>query len=249
MHPPVIYKQTGGSAMKKTALITGASRGIGAETARLLARDGWKVIISYLNSEKEALALSAEIGAAAVRADVADKEQVRRMFHESGGVDLLVNNAGIALEQMFGDTSVEDWQRLFAVNVDGVFHCCQAALPHMIRQKSGRIINVSSIWGITGASCEVAYSATKAAVIGLTKALAKELGPSGICVNCVAPGVIGTDMNASLPESAMEMLKEETPLGRIGTARDVAETICFLASDAAAFITGQIISPNGGIVI
>ena len=150
---------------------------------------------------------------------------------------------------MFQDITEDSWRELFAVNVNGVFHCCQCALPHMLSQKSGRIVTISSIWGMTGASCESAYSASKAAVIGLTKALAKELGPSGICVNCVAPGVIETEMNAALGRAVLEELREETPLGVLGKPEDIAETVAFLASPAARFITGQVISPNGGFVV
>ena len=244
--------------MKKTALITGASRGIGRATAQLLAQNGWQVAVNYNRSKSGAYSLVTELtmeglDAIAVRAAVSDRAQVESMVQEVnsrfGGVDLLVNNAGIARQRLFTDVSVEEWQHMFDVNVTGMFHCCQCVLPQMIRRHSGKIINVSSVWGITGASCEVAYSATKAAVIGLTRALAKEVGPSSIQVNCIAPGVIDTDMNENLDEQALSALKEETPLGVIGTPLDIAHAILFLASEQANFITGQVLSPNGGFLI
>ena len=189
----------------------------------------------------------------AVHADVSDAAQVRTMVQRVnevfGHIDILVNNAGIAQSKLFTELAADDWDAMFDVNVKGVFHCCQSVLPGMISRKKGCIINVSSIWGLVGASCEVHYSAAKAAVIGLTKALAKEMGPSGIRVNAVAPGVIETDMIAGLDRQTREALKEETPLCRIGTAEDVAQTIRFLASEGAGFVTGQVISPNGGFVI
>lgn len=233
----------------KTALVTGASRGIGAETARVLSREGWSVIINYNKSEKEALKLAEELNASAVKADVSDLRQVRDMFEKAGPVDLLVNNAGIAHYGLFTDTSEETWRRLFAVNVDGVYNCCWCALPHMIREKQGCIINISSIWGVRGASCEVAYSAAKAAVIGFTKALAKEVGPSGIRVNCVAPGVVETDMLSGFTAEDRARLAYETPLGRLGTPQEVAELIAFLASGKARFITGQVITIDGGFAV
>ena len=235
--------------MSKKALITGASRGIGAECARRLHADGWEVYINYNNSEEKAEVLAKELGAVAVKADVSDFISVARMFEAVGGVDLLVCNAGIAKQQLFTDMTPADWRRVFAVNVDGVFNCCRCAVPYMVHKKSGNIITVSSIWGQTGASCEVAYSASKAAVIGFTKALAKELGPSGIRVNCVCPGVIDTDMNANLSESDLDALRDETPLCSIGTPSDIAETVRFLASDSAKFITGQVLAVNGGMYI
>ena len=235
--------------MEKTALVTGASRGIGRACAIALAEDGYRVVVNYVHSEAAARALAEEIGGMAVRADVSDQKQVNRLFDESGGVDVLVCNAGIALSKLFTETSDDEWRRIFDVNVGGVKHCCQAALPYMIRQKSGSIVTVSSVWGIAGASCESAYSASKAAVIGLTKSLARELGPSGINVNCVAPGVIETQMNACLPRTVMDALREETPLGVIGRPEDVAALVRFLVSDEARFITGQVISPNGGFLI
>lgn len=172
--------------------------------------------------------------------------QIERLY---GGVDILINNAGVAQQKLFTDITAEDWAAMIGVNLTGVFHCTQAALPYMIRQKRGSIVNVSSIWGLCGASCEVHYSAAKAGVIGLTKALAKELGPSHITVNCVAPGVIDTEMNGGLDSEALAALAEETPLGRIGTAEEVAESVWFLAGGGAPFLTGQVIQPNGGIVI
>lgn len=237
----------------KTVLITGASRGIGAETARIFAENGYRVIINYNKSKDAALSLAEEIGARAICADVSKQSDVCEMFNqienEFSGVDILVNNAGIAQAKLFSDITEEEWDKMFSVNVKGMFNCTKAALSYMINKKSGKIINISSIWGIAGASCEVHYSASKAAVIGFTKALAKELGPSGITVNAVAPGVIMTDMCASLSEEDIEALKEETPTGKTGTPRDIAETILFLASSGGDFLTGQIISPNGGIVI
>ena len=245
--------------MGKTALVTGASRGIGRAVAEALAREGWKVAVNYCSSREKAEQLTeylkSQYGAAAfaVQADVSDPAQVERMFsdveRELGGGDLLVNNAGIASQKLFTDISPEEWDRLFAVDVRGVFLCCRAALPHMIHWKKGSIINISSIWGVTGASCEVHYSAAKAAVIGLTKALAKEVGPSGIRVNCIAPGVIDTEMNGHLSPETMEELREETPLECIGTPEDIAQAVLFLASPGAQFITGQVLGVNGGFLI
>ncbi len=233
----------------KTALITGASRGIGAACARALASDGWRVVINYNTSADEAEKLARETGGIAIQADVSDMTQVENMFSVSGNVDLLVCNAGIALQKLVTDTSRSEWDRIFSVNVTGVFNCCKAALPHMIRNHAGKIITVSSMWGITGASCECAYSASKAAVIGFTKALAKEVGPSNIQVNCIAPGVIDTDMNSALSPETIEELCDETPLTRIGTPEDIAALAVFLASEKADFITGQVISSNGGFLI
>ena len=237
----------------KTVLITGGSRGIGAATARRFAAAGYRVAINYNRSEREALKLAEELGGTAVRADVGDPDQVQEMvdnvLDKFCQLDILVCNAGIAQQKLFGDLTNEDWKKIFTVNVEGVFYTIRAALPHMLHRKAGRIVTVSSMWGQVGGSCEVAYSASKAAVIGLTKALAKEIGPSGITVNCVAPGVIATEMNAGLSTEALEALRNETPLESIGKPEDVAESIFFLASDAARFITGQTLAPNGGLII
>ena len=244
--------------MSETVLITGASRGIGAETARLFAERGWSVGLHYHRARDRAEALAGRLAAlgAEVRlyqADVADRAQVDRMaadfLADFGHIDALVCSAGVARQELFTDTTEEAWRALMAVDLDGVFRCCQAALPDMLRRKAGRIVAVSSMWGQVGASCEVAYSAAKAGVIGLTKALAKELGPSGITVNAVAPGVIDTEMNAGLSPEDRAALAEETPLGRLGTAREAAEAIWFLVSEAGAFFTGQVLAPNGGFVI
>lgn len=237
----------------KTVLITGGSRGIGAATARKFAQEGYRVAINYNHSQAEAEALADELGGIALQGDVSNPQEmasvVDNVLEIFCQLDILVCNAGVAQQKLFGDLTDEDWRHMFAVNVDGTFHAIRAVLPHFIHNKAGRIVTVSSMWGQIGGSCEVAYSATKAAVIGLTKALAKEVGPSGITVNCVAPGVIATDMNSNLTTQDLDSLKEETPLETIGTPEDVANSIFFLASDAAAFITGQVLSPNGGLVI
>ena len=232
----------------KRVLITGASRGIGAACARLFAKSGSDVIINYNNSKEEALRLAREIGAETIRADVSSSAQVDDMFKAAGEVNILVNNAGISGFYMLDAMSDDEWNKMIGVNLNGVFYCTRAVLPQMLRRKSGAIVNVSSMWGICGSSCEAAYSASKAGVIGLTKALAKEVGPSGIRVNCVAPGAIDTDMNKKLGGDAIKELCEETPLGRLGSPEEVARAILFLADDDG-FITGQVLSPNGGLVI
>lgn len=244
--------------MSGTVIVTGASRGIGKACALAFGKNGADVIVNYTRSKEKAEELCEDISKLGGRAlpfcaDVADRKAVDEMIafaHSNfGSITTLVNNAGIAEQIMFCDITEEKWDRMFAVDVKGVYNCIQAALPDMIHNKSGRIINISSMWGITGASCEVHYSAAKAAVIGMTKALAKELGPSGITVNAIAPGVISTEMNGNISEEIMSELKEETPVGRIGTPEDIAETALFLASPKASFITGEVISVNGGFVI
>ena len=243
---------------RKTVLITGASRGIGAETARIFAEKGYAVGVNYRNSKEKAESLATELRGLGVpvklyHADVSRRDQVDRMVEDFlgdfGRMDVLVCNAGIARQELFTDVTESAWREMLGVNLDGVFHCCQAALPDMIRRKAGKIITLSSMWGQVGASCEVAYSAAKAGVIGLTKALAKEVGPSGVTVNCVAPGVIETEMNGLLSQETKDALAEETPLERMGTPRDVAEAIWFLASEAGSFFTGQVLAPNGGFII
>lgn len=243
---------------RRTVLITGASGGIGQETARRFAQAGYAVAVHYYRGEAAAMQLVKELTdagheAIAVYADVRDAQSVAVMvdnvLDKFCQLDNLVCNAGVAWQGLFGDMTSEEWRNLFAVNVDGVFHCCKAVIPHFIHRKAGKILTVSSMWGQVGASCEVAYSASKAAVIGLTKALAKELGPSGITVNCVAPGVIDTPMNGHLSPETLESLREETPLGRVGTPGDVAESLLFLASPAGDFLTGQVLAPNGGLII
>lgn len=240
------------------ALITGASGGIGAAAAREFVRRGWGVALHYHRGEEKAEALARELADAGVpvmtvRADVSDGEQVRKMvdnvLEKFCQLDILVCNAGCSHVGLLSDIDEEEWRHLFAVNVDGVYHCCRAVLPHFIHRKSGNIVTVSSMWGQVGASCEAAYSATKGAVIALTKALAKELGPSQIRVNCVAPGTIDTEMNRHLSAEELAALAEETPLERIGRPEEVARAIAFLASDEASFITGQVLAPNGGMVI
>ncbi len=245
--------------MEKTVLITGASRGIGAATARLFAQNGWTVGINYNASEQAARNLADEIAAFGGKAvlfqgDVSQSEQaadvVARAEREFGVLDALVCNAGVALpQQLLTDTTDEQWRKVMGVDLDGVFYTIRSAVPGMVRRQKGSIITVSSMWGVTGGSCEVAYSAAKAGVIGLSRALAKELGPSHIRVNCVAPGVIDTEMNGALDEESMAALEDETPLGRIGRGEDVARSILYLAGEESSFVTGQVLQVNGGIVI
>ena len=240
------------------ALITGGSRGIGAACARLFARQGYGVGIVCRKAKDRAEALAEELAALGVPVkvsvcDVAQREQVQAMtaafLREFGRIDVLVCNAGIARQELFTDITEASWREVMGVDLDGVFYCAQAALPDMLHRKAGKIITLSSMWGQVGASCEVAYSTAKAGVIGMTKALAKELGPSGITVNCVAPGVIDTEMNGNLPQDIKDELAEETPLERLGTPEDVAQAVWFLASSAGDFFTGQVRAPNGGLII
>lgn len=232
----------------RNVLITGASRGIGEASARLFAQHGDKVYINYRTEKEKAQKLAEEIGGVAVYADVSNSLQVKEMLASVPDIDVLVNNAGFAQFQFFDALSDEDWHKMIDVTLSGAFYCTRGVLPSMIRKKSGAIINISSIWGLTGSACEVAYSTAKAGLIGMTKALAKEMGPSGISVNCVAPGVVETDMNKNLTNDTIKELCKETPLGRLATPEEIAKTIYFLA-EPNTFITGQIISPNGGIVI
>ena len=241
-----------------TVLITGASRGIGAQCALTFAKAGYDVALNYCRSEEKALALVKEIEALGVRAfavqaDVADSAQVKGMFDavraELDTVDVLVNNAGIAHVGLLTDMTDDEWRRLIDTDLSGTFYCCREALSDMIRAHSGVIVNIASMWGEVGASCEAAYSAAKAGVIGLTKALAKEVGPSGVRVNAVSPGVVMTDMMAGFSDEDVAALKEETPLIQLGMPEDIADAVIFLASEKARFITGQVLSVNGGMVI
>lgn len=242
--------------MTKTVLITGGSRGIGAAAARTFARNGWQVAVNWNQSSAQAHTLCRELGSSAIplQADVSDPKQaaelVFRTLSAFGHLDALVCSAGIALPLgLIQDCAPEDWRRVFAVNVDGIFYTVREALPHMIRRQSGKIVTISSMWGQVGGSCEVPYSAAKGAVIAFTKALAQETAPSHINVNCVAPGVIQTDMMAFADEATLSALRAETPLGRLGTPEDVAEVIFRLCQEESSFITGQVIGVNGGFVI
>ncbi len=244
--------------MSKTVLITGASKGIGANLAIRFAENGYNVVMNYNSSVQSAILLQKSLkesgyNVIAYKANVKNRLEVDLMIKETiyrfGGIDILINNAGVANQSLITDLSEQEWNDIIGVNLTGVFNCTQAALPHMINQKSGSIINISSMWGEVGASCEVAYSAAKAGVIGFTKALAKEVGPSGITVNCITPGLIETSMNQNLAIEDVTNMVDSTPLGRIGTTNDVASAALFLASDDASFITGQVLGVNGGFVI
>lgn len=239
----------------KKVLVTGGGRGIGAAVCRRLAEEGFRVIVHYNSSREKAEALAEELSAetglphAAVRADLRREEEIEALFRQAGDVDVLVNNAGVARQCLFTDMSASEWDELFSVDVRAAFLCAKQVMPHMLHEKAGSIIFISSMWGQVGASCEVHYSAAKAAVIGLTRALAKEVGPSGIRVNCIAPGVIQTEMNGNLTPETLEALKEETPLELLGDPADVAKAAWFLTSEDSAFITGQVLGVNGGMVI
>ena len=244
--------------MKQVALVTGASRGIGRAIARELAGEGYAVCINYYESREAAEELADEIihsggEAMTAQADVADARAVEAMVSAAeqtlGQVTLLVNNAGISRNGLFQDMDDAEWARCFAVNVTGARNAIRAVLPHMLHEKAGCIVNISSMWGLRGASCEVAYASTKAALVGLTRSLALELAPSGIRVNAVAPGCIETDMVRVLGQETKDMLVEMTPLGRLGKPEDIAHAVAFLASDKASFITGQILSADGGFIV
>ena len=239
--------------MPRIALITGASRGIGAAVARRLHADGYTVVINYVNSTGAAQALARALDGLALQADVADPDQVNAMVAAVlecfGRLDALICNAGVAWQGLTQDMDDLSYRKVMSTDLDGAFYCCRAALPTMIAQKSGRIVLISSMWGQTGGACEAAYSAAKAGLLGLGKSLAKEVGPSGITVNVVSPGVIETDMNAHLSPGDLRSLADETPLGRMGRPGEVAAAVSFLCSDDAGFITGADLPVNGGLVI
>ena len=244
--------------MSKTVLITGSSKGIGAATAILFAQKGYNVVINFNDSYESAnlLARSLTSNGYSVmthKANVANRLEVDLMVKETlykfGSLDILVNNAGVAYQGLITETDEIDFDRIIDIYLKGVFNCCKSVLPSMISRQSGKIINISSMWGQVGASCEVAYSASKAGVIGLTKALAKEVAPSGICVNCIAPGLIETGMNSHLTIEELSDFVSEIPLGRMGNADEIAHAVEFLASDKADYITGQVLGINGGYVI
>ena len=238
----------------KTVLITGGSRGIGKAMVYAFARAGYNVLLNFNKSESLANEIASEFNNVKVYgADVGNQENVLHMVNYAkenfGGIDILINNAGIACNGLFQDLQQDEWNRLINTNLTGVYNCTKAVLPDMIAKKQGKIINISSIWGMVGASNEVAYSASKAGVIGLTKALAKEVGPSNIQVNCIAPGIVMTDMISDYSLDELNAITDQIPLGRIGSTNDIADLALFLASDSANYITGQIFSPNGGWVI
>lgn len=239
----------------KLVLITGGSRGIGASCAEIFSKNQYFVALNYNKSETSALALAKQLdNCEAFYADISKENDVKKLFHnvkEAFGKypDILINNAGISISGLFTDSTTEDFDKLFDVNVKGAYLCCKEALYGMIPRQYGKIINISSVWGQTGASCEVLYSASKAALVGMTKALAKEIGPSGITVNCIAPGVIKTDMLSCYTGDELAALIQDTPLSRLGTPEDVAKAALFLANDSSDFITGQVLGVNGGFFI
>ncbi len=242
----------------KTAVVTGGATGIGEAIVRSLCRDGFCTAIVYNSSDVKARLLASELSdkgytVKAYKADVSSSADIDALYNavnnDFGDIEVIVNNAGIAQQKLFTDITDEDWNKMIGINLTGSFNVCRRFIPDLVRAKKGKIINISSMWGQVGASCEVHYSASKAGIIGMTKALAQELAPSGITVNCVSPGAIDTNMMASFSEEDKASLCEEIPLGRLGKAEEVAETVAFLASEKAAYITGQVIAVNGGMVI
>lgn len=237
----------------KRVLITGGSRGIGRACVERFCREGYRTAFIYCNSDESAAEVEKLTGAYAIKADISDPVSVKNAIGSAvlslGGLDALINNAGISQIKLSRDITDEDWARMVGVNLSGAFYACREAQEIFVGQKSGRIVNIGSMWGKTGASCEVHYSAAKAGIRGLTQALSKELGPSGITVNCIEPGIIDTDMNREIDAGELDSLREATPLGRLGKPEDVAALALFLCSDDASFITGQIIGVDGGFAV
>lgn len=242
----------------KTAIVTGGARGIGRSISENLAKEGYNVVINYKSSEQNAVELkqkllSENLSVDVFRADVSVACEVESLIEFAkarfGRIDVLVNNAGMAEIKLFTDITDEDWDRMIRTNLNSVFYCSKHVLKYMLPEKSGKIINISSIWGLIGASCEVHYSVAKAGIIALTRSLAKELAPSNIHVNCVAPGVIDTDMNNGFSEEELRDITSEIPMMKMGLPQDIADAVLFFASDKSNFITGQVLSPNGGSVV
>lgn len=238
-----------GEIILKTALVTGGSRGIGEAICRRLADEGYFVLVNYLNSKEKAKQLAEEIQGTAVQFDVSNVDSISNAVSEFGKINLLINNAGISEIDLFTHIPQEKANLIMNINLIGTMNCSRAVLPSMISRKSGCIINISSMWGQCGASCEVDYSASKAGIIGFTKALAKEVAPSGIRVNCVSPGFIMTEMNSRFSQEDLEEIRSEIPLGIFGKPEHIADSVAFLASEQSEYITGQVIAVNGGMVI